>query len=178
MSADKIADQAKAVFEQNFAQYRMLNEQLNRIPPFAVTLTGGFWYIAVVIQNYGPLTPPMESLARFAVMVFCGLCNLMLILIAIRVRDVMRAYEAPLMLYAGADWPNTTKGRLPWLGDYSMIGMYCAMMLAGSILSLIAAAVLFWPAARLHWAIGVGGSLAVLIALFTSAVLLPKLGKR
>ena len=43
MTTDQAADQAKAVFDQNFQQYRMLNEQLNRIPPLAVTLTGGFW---------------------------------------------------------------------------------------------------------------------------------------
>lgn len=166
------------VFEQNFSQYRVLNEQLNRIPPLAVTLTGGFWYIAVVVQKYGPLSVPLENLARFSLMVFCALCNMMLVLIAIRVRDVMRAYEVPLKAYAGASWPDTTKGKLPWFGDYSMIGMYCALMLGGAILSLIAAALLFWPGTKLPWYLGVGGPTVVLIILIFGSILLPKLGRK
>ena len=178
MTTTPEADQAKAVFEQNFAQYRMLNEQLNRIPPFAVTLTGGFWYIAVVVASYGSLTAELENLARCLVMTFAGLCNVMLVLIAIRVRDVMRAYEAPLKTYAGTAWPDTSRGRVPLLGDYSMIAMYCTLILGGALLSFIAAISIFWPRTGLPWwwyALGLIGTVAFLIAGY---VLLPKLGRK
>lgn len=178
MTTDQAADQAKAVFDQNFQQYRMLNEQLNRIPPLAVTLTGGFWYIAVVIENYGPLTAGMENLARFSLMSFCGFCNLMLILVAFRVRDVMRAYIKPLSGYAGGGWPDTDKGGLPWLGANSMIGIYCALMLAGALLSIAGGWILFWPAADQPLAVGIGGSLLGLVGLIGSSALLARLGPR
>lgn len=171
-------DQAKSVFEQNFAQYRALNEQLNRIPPFAVTLTGGFWYIAVVVQNYGTLSAGYESLARFCLMVFAGVCNLVLVFIAIRVRDVMRAYEGSLKNYAGSSWPDTSRGRIPFLGDYSMIGMYCTLILGGSLLSFVAAFALFWKGTQHPTHVGIVGSILALITLILGYVLLPKLGRK
>ena len=57
-------EHAKAAFEQNFAQFRHLNDQMNRIPAFAVTLTGGFWYVAVVSSYGQALGPVREHLAR------------------------------------------------------------------------------------------------------------------
>lgn len=168
----------KAVFEQLFAQYRTLNEQLNRIPPFAVTLTGGFWYIAVVIKSYGALSPGYESLARFCLMMFAGICNCMLVLIAIRVRDVMRAYEKPLEGYAGRAWPDTSGGRVPFLGNYSMIGMYCTLILGGALLSFVAGWVLYWSATEQPIYHGVIGCLAAVLALLLGYVYLPRLGRK
>ncbi|GAA0386966.1 hypothetical protein GCM10009093_12240 [Brevundimonas terrae] len=172
------ADKAKAVFEQHFTQYRMLNEQLNRIPPFAVTLTGGFWYIAVVVASYGSLTDELESLARCLVMTFAGLCNVMLVLIAIRVRDVMRAYEASLKTYAGTAWPDTTRGRVPLLGDYSMIAMYCTLILVGALLSFIAAIIIFWPQTNYPWCWYALGLIVTVVCMIVGYVLLPKLGRK
>lgn len=178
MTTTPDADQAKAVFEQNFAQYRVLNEQLNRIPPFAVTLTGGFWYIAVVVKSYGSLTPELESLARCLVMAFAGLCDIMLVLIAIRVRDVMRAYEAPLKAYAGNAWPDTSRGRVPLLGDYSMIAMYCTLILGGALLSFVAAGFIFWPDTKLPWYTAVGALVVTVAFLVAGYVYLPRLGRK
>lgn len=177
MTAVPDAEKDRAIFEQSFAQYRTLNEQLNRIPPFAVTLTGGFWYIAVVIKSYGSLGPGYESLARFCLMMFAGICNLMLVFIAIRVRDVMRAYEVPLKAYAGVAWPGTSWGRVPFLGDYSMIGMYCTLILGGAILSFVAAFVLFWKGTQQPWPVAIFGCLAAAIIMLCGYVLLPKLGR-
>ncbi|KQP48184.1 hypothetical protein ASF31_02270 [Brevundimonas sp. Leaf280] len=171
-------DKDKVVFEQLFTQYRTLNEQLNRIPPFAVTLTGGFWYIAVVIKSYGALGPGYESLARFCLMMFACMCNVMLVLIAIRVRDVMRAYETPLSAYAASEWPKTGRGRVPFLGDYSMIGMYCTLILGGALLSFVAAWVLYWSATGQPVRNGVIGCLAAVVALFLGYVYLPRLGRK
>jgi hypothetical protein len=171
-------DKDKAVFEQCFAQYRTLNEQLNRIPPFAVTLTGGFWYIAVVIKTYGALGAGYENLARFCLMMFAGVCNLMLILIAIRVRDVMRAYETPLREYAAGAWPDTSRGRVPFLGDYSMIGMYCTLILGGAILSFAAGWVLFWKGTQQPTHVAVVGGIATFGLLLVAHRVLPMLGRK
>lgn len=168
----------KAVFEQLFAQYRTLNEQLNRIPPFAVTLTGGFWYIAVVIKSYGTLSPGYESLARFCLMMFAGVCNFMLVLIAIRVRDVMRAYETPLSAYADTAWPDTSRGRVPFLGNYSMIGMYCTLILGAAVFSFVAGVALFWKGAQQPTHMGVIGAVLTAVVLFAGYRLLPLLGRK
>ena len=90
----------------------------------------------------------------------------------------MRAYEAPLKTYAGTAWPDTSRGRVPLLGDYSMIAMYCTLILGGALLSFIAAISIFWPRTGLPWwwyALGLIGTVAFLIAGY---VLLPKLGRK
>jgi hypothetical protein len=175
MTAD--ADQAKAVFEQNFAQYRILNEQLNRVPAFAVTLTGGFWYIAVVIKSYGPLSSELDSLARCLLMIFAGVCNVMLILIAMRIRNVMQAYEISLKSYAGTSWPDTGQGPR-FLGDYSMIVMYSSLILCSAALSFVAAVVLFWPAVGHRWPLGLFGAVTLALVLFAALNYLPKFGRK
>ena len=68
-------ERAKAAFDQNFEQFRHLNDQMNRIPAFAVTLTAGFWYVAVVSDYGGTLGAVEEKLARFALMLFAGICD-------------------------------------------------------------------------------------------------------
>lgn len=138
---------AQAVFEQNFEQFRHLNDQMNRIPAFAVTLTAGFWYVAVVVTNYGQsLDPTREQLARWALMIFAGICNFALVCIAIRTRDVMADYLDRVRRFEGAWWTERTPS-LSWFRDYSMISMYSVLIIAGGVLSWVGAFVLFWPSA-------------------------------
>jgi hypothetical protein len=162
-------DVAKAAFEQNFEQFRHLNEQMNRIPPFAVTLTAGLWYVAVVVNNYGDgLSPLMEQLARFALMVFAGISNFALVWIAIRVRDVMSGYLQSIKRFEGEWWVERGRPSFFWLEEYSMVSMYSILMVAAAVLSWIGAFVLFWPWAELPicWGIAfVTGSLFVTILL-------------
>ncbi len=148
---DRDFEVAKAAFEQNFQQFRHLNDQMNRLPAFAVTLTGGFWYVAVVVANYGhALGGVEERLARWGVMVFAGLCDLVLVCIAIRIRDVMSDYLDRVKRFEG-DWWSERTPSLPIFRDYSMISMYAVLILAGTVLSWVGAFVLFWPAAYPLW---------------------------
>jgi hypothetical protein len=64
-------EREKVCYEQNFEQFRSLNEQMNRVPTIAVTLTGGLWFGAAVTQN-------MDLMIRFALLVFAGLANVAL----------------------------------------------------------------------------------------------------
>jgi len=137
-------EHAEIVFKENFAQFRHLNEQMNRIPPFAVTLTGGFWYISVV-ADYGDALPVnLEQLARFSLMLFSSICNFMLVFISIRIRDVMSEYLASVQRFEGIWWPKRVKS-LPWFRNYSMITMYAVLILAAGLMSLVGGFVLFWP---------------------------------
>lgn len=159
---DKEFEVAKAAFDQNFQQFRHLNDQMNRLPAFAVTLTGGFWYVAVVISTYGhALSPVEEHLARWGLMIFAGLCDLMIVCIAIRVRDVMADYLGRVRRFEGVWWTEKVPS-LPIFRDYSMISMYAVLILAGTVLSWVGAFVLFWPVQYPFW----WGILIVLGALF------------
>lgn len=166
-------EHAKAAFDQNFAQFRHLNEQMNRIPAFAVTLTGGFWYIAVVSDYGNALGPVREHLARFALMLFAGLCDFALVCIAIRVRDVMGDYLDRVRRFEGEWWSERTPS-LPIFKDYSMISMYSILIIAGALLSWVGAFVLFWPADHLSYWWGVLSLACALVVSVTMAYLLPR----
>lgn len=139
---------------------------MNKVPAFAVTLTGGFWYVAVVVASYGnALGPVREHLARWGVMVFAGLCDFALVCIAIRIRDVMTDYLDRVRRFEGHWWTERTPKRL-WFRNYSMISMYSILILAGAVLSLAGAFVLFWPtdALSIWWGVlSVAGALVAIV---------------
>lgn len=165
---------AKACFDQNFEQFRHLNDQMNKLPAFAVTLTGGFWYVAVVISTYGhALSTSSEHLARWGIMVFAGICNLTLVCIAIRIRDVMADYLNRVRRFEG-EWWTETEPSLPWFRDYSMISMYSVLILTGAVLSFVGAFGLFWPSELLPIWIGILILAGALIAIMTLAFKLPR----
>lgn len=168
--------QRQAIFEQFFAQYRHLNEQMNKIPTLAVTLTGGFWYVAVIVKDYGDgLSAETQALARFALMIFAGIANIALILIATRIRGVMSGYQDKLQAYAGSDWPSSFNQKLFFNRvDYSMISIYVSLMLAGAVLSIVGAFLLHWEATGLNIWKGIVGFAAALVLLFFFSWGLPK----
>lgn len=172
-------DRAKASFDQNFLQFRHLNDQLNKVPALAVTLTGGFWYVAVVQKFPAGTEPHQEAIARFALMIFATIANLMLVRISIRIRDVMSDYWKKLEGFMGVHAPEKAAPNRFVFGDYSMISMYATMMLAGALLSGIGAFVLFWPRTGLSLCVAAGSALGASIAIVVIANGLPKwLGRR
>lgn len=165
---------AQIVFQQNFEQFRHLNAQMNRIPAFAVTLTAGFWYVAVVVENYGQsLDPTREQLARWALMIFAGLCNFALVSIAIRIRDVMDDYLNRVRRFEGTWWTERTPS-LPWFRDYSMISMYSVLIIAGGVLSWVGAFVLFWPTETIQVWWGMLSVIAVVATVLLFAYRIPR----
>lgn len=160
-------ERAKASFEQNFAQFRHLNDQMNRIPAFAVTLTAGIWYVAVVSDYGDTLSPVREALARFSLMIFAGICDVALVCIAIRIRDVMTDYLDRVKRFEG-EWWTEYGPSLPMFRDYSMISLYSVLILAGAVLSWAGAFALFWPFQRLSawW------GLAILVLAVVAVVIL------
>lgn len=172
--ADHEFELAKAAFEQNFEQFRHLNDQMNKLPAFAVTLTGGFWYVAVVVASYGhALSATSEHLARWGLMVFAGTCDLALVCIAIRIRDVMSDYLGRVRRFEGEWWTEATPA-LPWLRDYSMISIYSALILVGAVLSFAGAFVLFWPTDMLPVWCGILILVGALTAIMAFAFRLPR----
>ncbi|MBT3028827.1 MAG: hypothetical protein KME48_16850 [Candidatus Thiodiazotropha sp. (ex Ctena orbiculata)] len=130
----------KTCYEQNFLQARSLNSQMNQVPVLAMTLTGGLWFAAGVTENIAPEI-------RFLLLIFAGFCNLALILVTIRTRDVFHSYLECIKAFHPASFASgkPIDPKVPFLCDYSMISIYCTLMLIAATLSFISAFSKFWP---------------------------------
>jgi hypothetical protein len=138
--SDESHDRHRVTYEQNFAQARNLNVQMNRVPALAMTLTGGLWFGAGFTEH-------LSKEMRFALLIFAGLSDLALIFAALRIRDVLESYFEKLKDFypEGFASGKPTKPKLPWLGSYSMIVIYSMLMLLGGLFSFIGAFWRYWP---------------------------------
>lgn len=139
---------AKVCYEQNFLQFRSLNEQMNRVPTIAVTLTGGLWYGAAIAQG-------VDVFVRFGLLMFAGISNVALILSAYRIRDVMSNYQEKLKEYDPDSYASGTPitPSMPRFSNYSMISIYSALMGVTALFSFIGAFFFYSPfAGPIQWA--------------------------
>ncbi|MDE2914926.1 MAG: hypothetical protein OXL68_18640 [Paracoccaceae bacterium] len=119
---------------------------MNHIPALAMTLTGGLWFGAGATVN-------LDIEIRFALLMLAGFSNLALILIVYRIRDVLESYLERIEAFHPPSFVRGTprNPRLPWLGSYSMITIFCVLMLLAAIFSLIGAFWKYWPFAICVW---------------------------
>ena len=154
----------KVCYEQNFLHARSLNEQMNRIPTLAITLTGGLWYGASLTQG-------VDTAIRFGLLLLAGVCDLALVLTSIRIRDVLASYLEQVKKFDPESYASgrPSKPKLGALGNYSMITVYSVLMVIVASLSFSGAIVFYWPfSASKYWGVlgifGVlGGAFWVLI---------------
>jgi hypothetical protein len=153
-------DREKVCYEQNLEHARTLNAQMNQMPVLAMTITGGLWFGAGVTDHL-----PTEF--RFALLIFASLCDLALTLAILRVRDVFESYLEKIKNFCPANFATGTpaKPKMPWLGSYSMISIYCALILLGALFSVVAAFWKYWPFAFSVW-FGIGSYIAVLAIIY------------
>lgn len=159
---DNDFEREKVCYEQNFEQARSLNGQMNQVPVLAMTLTGGLWFAAGVTENLYPEI-------RFGLLLFAGFCNIALILAALRIRDVFHSYLERIKQFRPDSFASGKPGdpKIPRLGDYSMITIYCALMAIGSVLSFAGALGFYWPFESGRW-IGILVVILVLVILYFS----------
>lgn len=158
--SDNDFEREKICYEQNFQQARSLNGQMNQVPVLAMTLTGGLWFAAGVTEN-------LYAELRFGLLLFAGFCNIALILAALRIRDVFRSYLQRIKRFHPDSFASgEPEGpKVPQLGDYSMITIYCTLMAIGSVLSFAGALGFYWPFSFGKW-IGIVALIVVLGALY------------
>ncbi|MEJ6782153.1 hypothetical protein [Aminobacter sp. Piv2-1] len=91
--ATRISDEAagteafardQSCYEQNFQQYRAMNQIMWQVPLLAITITGGLWYAALGVSGASEFRGPLFLLS--AVLDFA------LIAVLWRIRFVMAAY--------------------------------------------------------------------------------------
>jgi hypothetical protein len=130
----------QACYEQNFEHARTLNTQMNQVPALAMTLTGGLWFGAGVTSN-------LDTEFRFALLIFAGLCDLALILAILRIRDVFESYLEKIEKFSPSNFASgvPSKPKMPWLGSYSMISIYCTLIFVAAVFSFCGAFWKYWP---------------------------------
>lgn len=158
--SDQDFDRQKVCYEQNFQHARSLNAQMNQVPVLAMTLTGGLWFGAGVTSN-------LPTLFRFALLIFASLCDLALILAILRIRDVFESYLEKVNVFCPSSFATgkPANPKMPWLGSYSMISIYCALILLGALFSAVAAFANYWPFSFSVWC-GVATYVAVLAIIY------------
>lgn len=162
MSDSDDFERQKLCYEQNFEQARSLNSQMNQVPVLAMTLTGGLWFAAGVTEHLYPEI-------RFSLLLFAGFCNIALILAALRIRDVFHSYLERIKQFRPDSFASGKPeyAKVPRLGDYSMITIYCALMAIGSVLSFAGALGFYWPFGSGRW-IGIVVVILMLVILYFS----------
>lgn len=158
--SDEEQSRQRVCYEQNFEQARSLNVQMNQVPALAMTLTGGLWFGAGVTKNLYPQI-------RFGLLLFAGFCNIALILAALRIRDVFHSYLERIKEFHPASFASgkPKNPKVPQLGDYSMISIYCVLMAIGGLLSFIGALGFYWPFKFTPW-FGLVALIAILVLLY------------
>ena len=154
--SDNDFEREKVCYEQNFQQARSLNGQMNQVPVLAMTLTGGLWFAAGVTEN-------LYAEIRFGLLLFAGFCNIALILAVLRIRDVFDSYLKRIKQFHPGSFASgePKEPKVPRLGNYSMITIYCALMGIGSLLSFVGALGFYWPFGFKKW-IGIMALIVVL----------------
>ncbi|MDE0448363.1 MAG: hypothetical protein OXH96_17000 [Spirochaetaceae bacterium] len=160
-SDERLYDREKHAYMQNCESMRSVNVQMNRLPTFSVTLTGGIWFGIA-------LSSSIANGVAFGVLLLACVANFSLILIAFRTRDVIQSYLERIesfspSSFAGGRPKRKTLGRF---GDYSMITVYALLMAAASLMSLVGAVFIYWPFGEsIGWKIG---AIVVAICVFAA----------
>ena len=71
----------KVCYEQHSESFRNLNSQMWQVPIIAMTLTGGLWF--------GIFSGDIATIPAIWLLIFCGLCDLLFIVVLYRVRFIM-----------------------------------------------------------------------------------------
>lgn len=152
-------EREKACYVQNFEQARSLNGQMNQVPVLAMTLTGGLWFGAGVTED-------LQQEIRFGLLMFSGFCNLALIFVALRIRDVLHHYFEGIKKFHEASYVSgkPKEPKVPF-GDYSMISIYCALMFIASFFSFAGSFLFFWPFCFSEW-FGFFALILILLSLY------------
>src|SRR4051794_30890452 len=120
--SDDSNSRERLCYVQNFEQFRSLNTQMTQVPVLAMTLTGGLWFGAGVTDH-------IDTEIRFALLMLAGLSNIALTLVILRIRDVMEGYLDRIRDFHPTSFAGgkSKLPRVPWLGSYSMITIFCTL---------------------------------------------------
>lgn len=132
---DKIKfERDRTCYDQHSESFRSLNTQLWQVPIIAMTLTGGLWF--------GVHTVKMDDFMLTAILSFCGLCDIMFIVILFRVRLIMSLLLEKISLFNpefAIDTNNTNKGNCLLRKNNLVVYLFSLMLLFAAMISFLVA---------------------------------------
>lgn len=122
---DHTFERDKLSFEQNFETFRDLNRIMWQVPVLAITITGGFWYAAIAV-------PEAQGMQR-ALFAMCGVLDIALIFVLMRLRFIMGGYLKMIRTFNEARFVDA-RSRNPFLSNYVVvIAFSLALGVAGGV---------------------------------------------
>lgn len=112
----------KVIYEQRCEDFRSLNGFLWQSPLIIMSLTGGLWF---AVASFA-----LSDSARSMLLIFASFSNLLMIGALFRLRWVMQQVLKDVRNY---------DGKRPAKGNYTIVGIFSAMLLASAVGSGIAA---------------------------------------
>ncbi|MFL0797109.1 MAG: hypothetical protein K6L73_06415 [Cellvibrionaceae bacterium] len=134
---DNQFERDKACYEQHSESFRNLNNQMWQVPIIAMTLTGGLWF--------GIYSSEITSNTAMLILMFCGFCNFLLILILWRVRTIMGLLIEKLYKFNPDYAIDTKTASWPWNINNLVVILFSAMLALSSAISFFAAMLRYWP---------------------------------
>ncbi|MBD8876027.1 hypothetical protein [Roseibium polysiphoniae] len=133
-------EKARACYDQNFEQFRSLNQQLIRIPQVSVTVTGGIWFVVGSAQT-------LSETVAFVFLLFTWIVNLGLGASCFRIRDVMESYAEKIEQFSPENFVSGTprKPTFRLSQKYSMIRIYVFLMFIAGLASGLIAVLSYFP---------------------------------
>lgn len=128
-------DRDKVCYEQNFQQYRAMNQIMWQVPLLAITITGGLWFAALNVAGAQEFKRPLFLLAF--------VLDIALIAVLWRVRHVMSAYMVKIgELNPAAFVEASGRGLFNW--PYTVVSAFSLALAVAAIGSLIGLLNLDW----------------------------------
>ena len=121
----------KLCYEQHSESFRHLNAQLWQVPIIAMTLTGGLWF--------GVYNTDLPNNAAAFLLLFCGFCDLLFILILHRVRYIMGQLIEKLALFNPSFSIETRSARWPLRKNTLVVWMFSIMLFMAALISTFTA---------------------------------------
>jgi hypothetical protein len=138
-------DQKKTCYEQNFEQFRSLNQTMWQVPVIGMTLTGGLWYGSANLHDMG-LTP-------YLLLGLAAVADIGLVVVLTRIRYVMGCYLKKIKEFdehsyvgaEGATWLHKPEA-VAW--TFRILLVICSLVSVAAIVTLAASADRQAPEAR------------------------------
>lgn len=125
--AEEQFEKAKASFEQNFEQFRSLNQIMWQVPIIAMTLTGGLWFGAASVGD-------MRGF-QYLLLILAALANLGLAIVLVRVRYVMGEYLKAIKQFHP---PSHVAAEGGWFQRSKTVAItFIALLLLSAVISLV-----------------------------------------
>ena len=121
-------DRDKVCYEQNFQQYRAMNQIMWQVPLLAITITGGLWYATLNVTGVQDFKRPIFLLAF--------VLDVALIAVLWRVRHVMSAYMVKIESFNPGSFVKASgRGLFNW--PYTVVSAFSLALAIAAFGSLI-----------------------------------------